>query len=261
MDFIWSWIIGYFFWFPWQVVQIVANTSLRSNVFNGEWNAFFEVSVNYRIPLCWVVLLVLASCSTKAVHICEINDNQHIGPCAQIANEAYIYALLSVNSYEMAENTPFILPENIREVRHADSKVSSPDPRYVDNQVYSNGSFQAKVFEIRSDIPEDGAATLSEIVIAFRGTEKFPYMCLIRHIKLPSGKNTKDYPAAGRWSASKKEVMPSWDPLDLFGPSLKGCVYIDSIMSNPLLLAIIHATIWHSDYWRNQKKMGSRRQS
>lgn len=132
-----------------------------------------------RINLCLVVLLTLYSCTTNSVVICEIENNRHVGVCAQIANEAYIYALLSVNSYEVAENTPFILPGNIREVRHADSKISAPGPKYVDSKVYDNGSFQAKVFEIRSGNPGDGANTLSEIVIAFRGTEKFPIADLV----------------------------------------------------------------------------------
>ena len=132
-----------------------------------------------RISLCWVVLLTLCSCMTKSVVVCEVENNRHTGVCEPIVNEAYIYAILSVNSYETDENTPFVLPERIREVRHADSQVSDPGPRYVDSKVYANGSFQAKLFEIRSGGPENGTATLSEVVIAFRGTEKFPIADLI----------------------------------------------------------------------------------
>ena len=108
--------------------------------------------VKFRITFCLVWLLITAGCSalSKDVHICEIKDSRHVGPCAQVADDAYRYALLSVNSYETDENTPFILPDNIREVRHADSQVSKPGPKYADSNVYDNGSFQAKVFEIKA---------------------------------------------------------------------------------------------------------------
>ena len=132
-----------------------------------------------RIKHCLIILLTLCACGTKDVHVCEIENSRHVGECAQIANEAYLYALLSVNSYEKEENSPFILPENIREVRHADSEVSKPSPNYVDSKVYDNGSFQAKVFEIRSSSAEDGSDAPFEVVIAYRGTEKFPIADLV----------------------------------------------------------------------------------
>ncbi len=132
-----------------------------------------------RIGLGLILLLTLCSCTTKSVVICQIENDRHVGVCEPIVNDAYIYAILSVNSYETAENTPFILPEHIREVRHADSEVADPGPKYVDSKVYDNGSFQAKVFQIRSGDPEDGTAALSEVVIAYRGTEKFPIADLI----------------------------------------------------------------------------------
>ncbi len=132
-----------------------------------------------RISLCLIVLFILCSCAMKSVVVCEVENDRHVGVCEPIVNQAYLYALLSVNSYETAENTPVVLPEKIREVRHADSEVSDPSPEYVDSKVYDNGSFQAKVFEIWSGAPEDGADTLSEVVIAYRGTQKFPIADLI----------------------------------------------------------------------------------
>ena len=127
-----------------------------------------------RIYLLLIIMVTLCSCTMKSVVVCETENNQLEGVCAPVVNQAYLYALLSVNSYETAENTPVVLPERIEEVRHADSKLSDPSPNYVDSNVYDNGSFQAKVFEIRSASPENGADTLSEVVIAYRGTEKFP---------------------------------------------------------------------------------------
>ena len=113
------------------------------------------------------------------MHICKIENNRHVGPCEQIADQAYRYALLSVNSYETKENTPFRLPEYVREVRHEDSQLSKPSQPYVNSKVYSNGSFQAKVFEVRADDDEDDTDTPIEVVIAYRGTEKFPVRDLV----------------------------------------------------------------------------------
>ncbi|MDJ0854044.1 MAG: hypothetical protein QNI88_02435 [Desulfobacterales bacterium] len=126
-----------------------------------------------RIKFCLVILLTLCSCSTKNVHICEIENGRHVGPCEQVVDKAYRYALLSVNSYETEENTPFALPAYVREVRHEDSQVSQPSREFIDSKVYSNGSFQAKVFEVRADDDEDGTDAPAEVVIAYRGTAKF----------------------------------------------------------------------------------------
>ncbi len=134
----------------------------------------WEAVVKFRLGLSLAILLILSGCGLKSVHVCEIENGRHIGPCEQIVDDAYLYALLSVNAYEKEENTPFILPERIREVRHADSQVSQPGSRYADSNVYSNGSFQAKVFEIRAAGQVDDATPPLEVVIAYRGTEKFP---------------------------------------------------------------------------------------
>ena len=130
--------------------------------------------MKYRLGLCLAIMLILSGCSAKAVHICKIEDGRHIGPCEQIVNEAYRYALLSVNSYENEENTPFVLPEYVREVRHEDSQLSKPSPQYANSKVYNNGSFQAKVFEIGADDGEARADTPFEVMIAYRGTDRFP---------------------------------------------------------------------------------------
>ncbi len=138
-----------------------------------------ENMLKYRLGLCLAILLIISGCSTKAVHYCEIEDNRHIGPCEQIVNKAYRYALLSVNSYEKEENTPFVLPEYVREVRHADSQVSNPSPQYTDSNVYANGSFQAKVFEVGTEGDEAGTDMPFEVVIAYRGTERFPLFDIV----------------------------------------------------------------------------------
>ena len=57
-----------------------------------------DIMVTYRLGLCLAILLIISGCSIKAVHYCEMEGNRHIGPCVQIINEAYRYALLSVNS-------------------------------------------------------------------------------------------------------------------------------------------------------------------
>lgn len=138
-----------------------------------------RVVVKNRINLCFISMLIVSGCSMKNTRICESENNKHVDGCEQIVNEAYIYALLSVNSYEVEENTPVILPENIREVRHEDSHVSKPAPKYVDSNVYDNGSFQAKVFEIKADGNDGRADTPLEVVIAYRGTEIFPIADLV----------------------------------------------------------------------------------
>lgn len=94
-------------------------------------------------------------------------------------DEAYRYALLSVNSYETEENTPFVLPEYDREVRYEDSRLSKPSQQYVDSNVYDNGSFQAKVFEIQADDNAEHPDAPFEALIAYRGTEKFPIADLV----------------------------------------------------------------------------------
>ena len=102
-----------------------------------------------------------------------------MGPCEQVVDKAYRYALLSVNSYETEENTPITLPAYVREVRHEDSQISQPNQQHIDSNVYSNGSFQAKVFEVRAADDEEGTDAPIEVVIAYRGTEKFPVRDLV----------------------------------------------------------------------------------
>lgn len=135
--------------------------------------------VKYRLGLCLATLLIISGCSLKAVHYCEMEDNRHIGPCEQVVNEAYRYALLSVNSYETEENTPFVLPEYVHEVRHADSQLSNPGHQYANSKVYNNGSFQAKVFEIGADAGEASTDKPFEVIIAYRGTEHFPLFDIV----------------------------------------------------------------------------------
>ena len=135
--------------------------------------SFGGTEVKYGLILVLAVVIVICGCSAKTVRHCEKKENNHVGVCRQIVDDSYLYALLSVNSYEDEENTPFILPENIREVRHADSQISKPSEKYIHTKVYDNGSFQAKVFEIACGDREVCGDRLVEIVIAYRGTTSF----------------------------------------------------------------------------------------
>ena len=112
---------------------------------------FFIVAlIHYFNRVIFFVLIVLTGGYAFAGHpeAPAINQNPHPENNEQIAKEAFIYALLSVNAYETLDNTPFVLPACIKEVRHEDSRLSDPSPKYVHSNVYDKGSFQAKIFEL-----------------------------------------------------------------------------------------------------------------
>ncbi len=125
-----------------------------------------------RLGLLVGIMLAIVSCSQKEVINFGENNTQNLDKRYQVVKESFLYALLSVNAYETEENSPFVLPEYIREVRHADSRLSEPSPEYVNSNVYDNGSFQAKVFEIDFDGNKAEKESKLDVVIAYRGTQK-----------------------------------------------------------------------------------------
>lgn len=122
--------------------------------------------IHYFILVIFFILTVLTGGYAYAGHPQTPTENHE-----QIVKESFVYALLSVNAYETQENTPFVLPACIKEVRHEDSRLSDPSPKYVHSNVYDKGSFQAKIFEITCD--ENDPDTRWEVVIAYRGTQNF----------------------------------------------------------------------------------------
>lgn len=119
-----------------------------------------------------LLLLTVSGCSifnNKTLCVDQSVDNYQ--DCRSIIKEAYLYSLFSANAYETATNTPFILPENIVEVRLDDSNINELSPEYTNSKVYDKGSFQAKVYEINAT----GELAISKptpvVAIAFRGTQ------------------------------------------------------------------------------------------
>ena len=81
--------------------------------------------MKYYFVLLFCIFLTAVSCSQKVTVDLEEKDAGYIVDNRyHIVKESFIYALLSVNVYESKENPPFKLPEYIREVRHADSRLS-----------------------------------------------------------------------------------------------------------------------------------------
>ncbi len=123
------------------------------------------------------VLVSLTGCKNINVY-CHKNDDYKkniITP--EIAEEVYLYALLSDNSYEKENNDPWdlsILPIKEVENTEIDLKLKSKSKIKKNNdgsRVFNFGSGgQAKIYEKYEDKEKK---KLTDIIIAFRGTQWF----------------------------------------------------------------------------------------
>lgn len=120
------------------------------------------------------ILFLVVSCRSSQNYqytsVCEYKSQQETN---KIANETYLYALMSANSYNKQERTPWILPKNIKEIKNTELALSSCKIREKKDEL-GTGVFnlgkgaQAKVFEVKND-----KSDLAQVVIAFRGTQGF----------------------------------------------------------------------------------------
>ncbi len=197
--------------------------------------------MRYYIGLLVCLLLATVSCSQKAT--IDLSENQ-VGYITdrryRIVKDAFLYALLSVNAYEAEENSPFRLPEYIKEIRHNDSQVSDPGRKYVDSKVYDNGTFQAKIFEI---IPEPASSgTTLEVVIAFRGTQKL----LSGDILLGTLTGVQRRKAVLLYEEIKNKYAGRYAKICLTGHSLGGALALEVVYS--YLNDQIQAYIFNSSF-------------
>jgi len=117
---------------------------------------------NYTKILLIAVTLLLMGNGAQAQQKMKCYGKNNHASCQKIISDSYLYAMLSANAYETNDKIP--LPS-------AKSQVNKPSKKYEDTNIYDNGSFQARVYEITNPMSGDDNTKNLTVVIAYRGTQ------------------------------------------------------------------------------------------